>query len=245
MLTLCVTVLAIFLASFFSTVSGFGYALIATPILSTVLDIKFAIMSVLVTTVVLRGITMWRVWGKFDWNTVIMTTIGSAIGTLPGSYALKLMSVETLEIFLGSVLLVATYLMNQQYILPVKNKSMGRLTAGAVSGFFGSATSVGGPPLVLYFLNEKQDKDTMRANMIWIFGLSGILIMVGHFFAGNIGAITDWQLLWPMLPAMILGIYLGEKFFFRLNQQLFKRLSLIIVCCGALVMLTSGIKGIL
>ena len=64
MLTLCVTVIAIFLASFFSTVSGFGYALIATPILSTVIDIKFAIMSVLVTTILLRAITMWRVWAN-------------------------------------------------------------------------------------------------------------------------------------------------------------------------------------
>ena len=96
---------------------------------------------------------------------------------------------------------------------------------------------------MLYFLNEKQDKDTMRANMIWIFGLSSVLVMVGHFFAGNVDAITDWSLLLFMLPAMFLGIYLGEKFFFRLNQHLFKRLSLIIVCCGALAMLISGIRG--
>lgn len=243
MVTLCVSFLAIFLASFFATVSGFGYALIATPILSTVINIKFAIMAVLVTTMVLRGITMWRVWGQFNWNTVIMTTLGSAVGTAPGSYALKLMSVETLEIFLGSVLLIATFLMSQQYTVPVANKTLGRFTAGAISGFFSASTSVGGPPLVLYFLNEKQDKDTMRANMIWIFGLSSVLVMVGHFFAGNVDAITDWSLLLFMLPAMFLGIYLGEKFFFRLNQHLFKRLSLIIVCCGALAMLISGIRG--
>ena len=245
MLTLCVTVLAIFLASFFSTVSGFGYALIATPILSTVIDIKFAIMSVLVTTVVLRAITMWRVWGTFDWNTVLMTTLGSGLGTLPGSYALKFMTVQALEIFLGSVLLVATFLMSKQYMLPVSNKKLGRLCAGIISGFFGSSTSVGGPPLVLYFLNEKQDKNTMRANMIWIFGLSGMLTMAGHIFAGNLNAITDWNLLLPMLPAMFIGIYLGEKFFFRLNQHLFKRMSIIIVCCGAVSMLISGIRGLL
>lgn len=245
MLTLCVTVIAIFLASFFSTVSGFGYALIATPILSTVIDIKFAIMSVLVTTILLRAITMWRVWGKFDWGTVLMTSLGSGLGTLPGSYALKFMTVQALEIFLGSVLLIATFLMSKQYILPVKNKSLGRFSAGVVSGFFGASTSVSGPPLVLYFLNEQQDKDTMRANMIWIFGLGGVFIMLGHLWAGNIAAITDWNLLLPMLPAMFLGIYLGEKFFFRLNQHLFKRMSIIIVCCGAVAMLVSGIRGLL
>lgn len=245
MVTICVSFLAIFLASFFATISGFGYALIATPILSTVIDIKFAIMAVLVTTMALRGITMWRVWGQFNWNTVIITTIGSAVGTAPGSYALKIMSVDTLEIFLGSVLLVATFLMSKQYVMPVTNKTLGRFTAGAISGFFGSATSVGGPPLALYFLNEKQEKNTMRANMIWIFGLSSVLGMVAHFFAGNVDAITDWNLLLFMLPAMFLGIYLGEKLFFRLNQQLFRRLSIIIVCCGAMAMLVSGIRGIM
>ena len=57
-----------------------------------------------------------------------MTSLGSGLGTLPGSYALKFMTVQALEIFLGSVLLIATFLMSKQYILPVKNKSLGRFS---------------------------------------------------------------------------------------------------------------------
>jgi len=43
---------------------------------------------------------------------------------------------------------------------------------------------------------------------------------------------------------MILGIVLGEKFFERLDQALFRKLALCIVCVGAVMMLISGVREI-
>ena len=245
LLMLCIPALAIFLASFFATVTGFGFGLIAVPLMSLVISVKVAIICGLIITVLLRIITMYNTRKIFSWEVVLTTVLGSTMGMLPGSYVLKIFSLAHLKIFLAIVLLMATYLMGKQYHLEIKSKTLGRLTAGFFSGFFGASTSVAGPPLVIYFLNEGTEKDKMRANMIWIFGRSFVGMFIINFFMGNMNNITDWNVLLPMIPAMILGIVLGEKFFERLDQELFRRLAIIIVCVGAVMMLLTGVREIL
>ena len=234
------TIGIIFAASFFSTVSGFGFALVAMPVLTLVMSVKAAVIFVLLLHLVLRAITMYRVREGYDKATVILTTLGSVVGMLPGSWVLKVLPAAQLEVFLGAVLVVATVLLSLQFTLPIKNKPCGRFAAGILSGFFGASTSVSGPPLVLYFINEKLPKDVMRANMIWFFGLSGFLTVLVNYFYGNVSGTIDWSLLLYTIPVMLLAIWLGEKFFYRLNQHLFRKLALAVVLVGALMLLWSG-----
>lgn len=244
-LILCVPAFAIFIASFFATVTGFGFGLVAMPLMSMVIPVKAAIICGLIFTVLLRIITMYNTRKAFSWNVVLITLFGSTIGMFPGSYVLKVISIAHLKIFLGVVLLIATFLMGRKYQLEVKNKTLGRLVAGFFSGFFGASTTVSGPPLVMYFLNEEMEKNHMRANMVWIFGISFMCMLVVNFFMGNMNNVTDWSVMIPMVPALIIGIVLGEKFFDRLNQELFRKLTLIIVCVGAVLMLISGVREII
>ena len=232
------TIGIIFAASFFSTVSGFGFALVAMPVLTLVMSVKAAVIFVLLLNLVLRAITMYRVRDGFDKETVILTTLGSIMGMVPGSWVLKVLPAAQLEVFLGAVLVAATILLSLQCTLPIKNKTCGRLGAGIMSGFFGARSRA--PPLVLYFLNEKLPKDVMRANMIWFFGLSGFLTVLVNYFYGNVSGTVDWSLLLYTIPVMLLAIWLGEKFFYRLNQHLFRKLALTVVLIGALMLLWSG-----
>lgn len=240
------TAFVVFLASFFATVSGFGFALVATPLLSLFMDAKEAVVLVLLAGFVLRIITMIRNSTAFEWDTVLLVTAGSLIGIIPGSVALKVIRIEQLEIFLGVILLAATFLMGRKISFTVRSRTLGRLAAGVLSGFFGSATSVSGPPLVLYFLNENMEKDMMRANMIWCFGLNGTLMLIGSYLAGTLQyvAMEPSNLLYSS-AGLLLGWWLGEKLFYKLNQHLFRRISLLIVCGGAIGMLYSGLKELL
>ena len=198
----------IFTASLFSTVSGFGFALVAMPFLTQIMPVKTAIIFIILMNLLLRLINMYQVRKEFDWNTVLMTTIGSLVGMYPGSMVLKLMPAAQLEIFLGLVLLTATLLLSLQCTVKITNKTAGRLGAGMIAGFFGASTSVNGPPLALYFLNEKTD--------------------------------VNWPMLLCCTPAMFVGILAGEKLFFRVPQERFRKLALVVVLIGASIMLYSG-----
>lgn len=240
------TAAVIMMASFFATVSGFGFALVATPVLSLFMETKEAVVFVLLSGFVLRLITMIKNRNSFEWSTVMTVTAGSLLGIIPGSIALKLIGSSQLEIFLGMVLLLAAYLMGKDVRFKITNKNIGRITAGFFSGFFGSATSVSGPPLVLYFINEDMEKDLMRSNMIWSFGLNGTLMLIGSYLAGTMDSIAADPFVAAVgIAALVAGWWIGEKMFYRLNQHLFRRLALIGVCGGAIGMLYNGIKSVL
>lgn len=177
---LVVASLILFAATFFSTVTGFGFALIAAPVLTLVMGPKETVVFVIVAGVVVRVIMMWRTWGEFEWRTVLITAGGSLLGIIPGAYLLKVADANHLKILLGVALLVVTVLMELKFVPEVKNKTLGRMTAGFLSGFFSATTSISGPPIALYFLSENMEKNLLRSNMIWIFAI-GSFCTLGSF----------------------------------------------------------------
>jgi len=242
--SLLVGSIAIFTASFFATVSGFGYALIATPLLSIVLPLKSSIIFVLFLTMIMRVVTMYTTFNDVDWRTVAIVSLGCLIGIQPGSWVLKILSVPALGLFLSCGLLAAVFMMSRQYKLEVKNRTAGRFGIGIISGFFGASTSVSGPPIVLYFLNENMPKVSMRANMTWIFGMTLVSTAVTYFFTGAYSVVEDWTPFYYLVPANILGVFLGERCAKFLSQELFRKLALIIVTLGAVMMFVNSVQKI-
>ncbi len=236
-----VAALAVLAASFFTTVSGFGFALIALPLLTCVLSVKTAIILVLVLSIAARIFNMLQTRSSWQGRVVFTLFLGSMVGALPGALALKYLPMAQAELLLGGVIVVAAFFMNRHTYFPVKNKKLGRLAAGFVSGLFGTATGVSGPPIVLYCLNEGMEKTAMRSNMIWYFGLQSFFTLLVNYWAGNTKTVTDWLLLAALLPAMFLGVVLGNRAFKKIDQALFQKLALAAVAAGGVSLLVHGL----
>lgn len=237
--------LAIFIGCFFATISGFGFALISTPTLSMVLSAREAIIIVPLMTILLRIVTMYQVRKEFDTKILIQITLGWCVGMIPGGYVLKLLSLAYLQIFLGTVILIAAVLMGKKIYFDIKNWTIARFLAGFAAGFFGTSTSVAGPPIVLYFLNARASKEEMRSNMIWVFGFGNLITTIINLFIGNAKAIEDWNIILYLVPAVLLAAYLGNIAFKRFDQELFRKMSLAIIYIGGIGTLYSGIKSIM
>ena len=241
-MTFILVALSVGIGCFFATISGFGFALISTPLLSMVLSPKEAILLLPIYTIILRLITMYQVRKDFDPQLLKLIMLGWLFGVLPGALVLKFLTIKQLQLFLGCCLLIANFLMLKKYYIPIKNKIAGRVGAGTLAGFFCACTSVSGPPLVLYFLNEKLGKDYMRANMIWIFGVGNIVSTLVNVFTGNMKAISDWYMVVAMIPVVFLATYAGNKAFKYVDQELFRKMALGIVIFGCIMMLYNGLK---
>ncbi len=226
--------LAVLAGSFFTTVTGFGFALVALPLLNLVLSVKASIILVLFLALVTRLVNMAQTWGQWQWQVVAAFALGSLVGAVPGVLALQRLPLRQMELFLGCVLLLAALLLGRQFSFPVADKRLGRLAAGCVSGFFGTATGVSGPPIILYCLNEGMEKGALRSNLIWYFGFQSFCSLAFNYLVGNTQAVEDWTLLGAMLPAMLIGTLVGNRFFSKLNPALFRRLALLVVGLGGL-----------
>ena len=147
--------ISVFMASLFSTVTGFGFALVAVPFLMPVLGAHETVVFIIFGTCLVKMIVLWNTRKHFEWHTV------------------------------GTVLVIVLFMMGMHFDLSVKNKTLGRITAGFLSGFSASTTSISGPPVALYFLTEKRDKLVTRANMCWIFAFGNIGTMFSLALSGS------------------------------------------------------------
>lgn len=237
--------ISVFIASLFFAVTGFTLSLVMVPFLMPVLGAKETVVFIIFGTFLAKVVALWNTRKDFEWHTVLVTVAGSVLGSLPGGYVLNIIPTAYLQILLGVMLLAVLLLMGMKFDFSVKNKTLGRITAGFISGFSAAMTSISGPPVALYFLAERRDKVVTRANMCWIFAFGGVGTMVSLLLAGSfISSDLMFLAAYAAVP-MLLGMWLGERCFHKINQRLFIRISKIFVIIGACTALYRGAAALL
>jgi len=111
-----------------------------------------------------------------------------------------------------------------------------------IAGFFGGLTGVWGPPTILYLTAlDLPKKDHVRAQGV-VYFLGSILLFSAHIKSGvlNLQTVPFSALL--VLPALV-GQTLGLRFHDRMDQALFRRLTLIILTLAGLNLLRRGLFG--
>ena len=82
----------------------------------------------------------------------------------------------------------------------------------------------------------------MRSNMTWIFGFTLLSTAITYFFTGAYNFVEDWTVFYYLVPANLVGVFLGDRCAKKLSQELFRKLTLIIVTLGTIMMLINSIQ---
>ncbi|KEJ91013.1 sulfite exporter TauE/SafE family protein [Sulfitobacter donghicola] len=105
--------------------------------------------------------------------------------------------------------------------------------AGAVAGALGGLSGIWGPPTVAYLTALNTPKhDQMRVQGV-IYGLGAVALMVAHTGSGVLRAETLGFSL-AMLPAAFLGVWIGMSVMDRIDQMVFRRATLFVLCVAGL-----------
>lgn len=229
-------------SSFMQTITGFGYALAATPLLAFFMEPKDAVILVLATGLIAKGMLLAgaKLQGRFA--DIALIFLASIAGALPGAYMVSFISANALKAFIGVTLLATTWTMSADFTVRIHRPRLAQGLAGMVSGFLGATTSLSGPPVVLYYLNENAGKERLRANLTRYFLLGNtITLLISYFF----GAFQPASLLLPVLisiPGVAIGVWAGDKLFNRLDQQLFRRLAISVISVSGLMTAYNGLS---
>lgn len=231
----------ILLAGVVQTVTGFGFALVAAPLLTFVLTPKEAVLTVLFIGILVKGYAVGQTWREGQFSRIMIVFAASMAGALPGALALRAVSDAGLKVFIGLALLAATLAIYADVRVRIRRHGLAQTLVGFVSGFLATTTSISGPPVVLYMINEGEDKAVMRANLARYFFLGNAAALV---IAGFTGTMLTAELVWysvASLPAIVLGWWLGEKIFLRIDAVLFRRIALAVISVSGLVTLGAGL----
>ncbi|MBZ8117273.1 sulfite exporter TauE/SafE family protein [Roseovarius sp. LXJ103] len=113
---------------------------------------------------------------------------------------------------------------------------------GALSGCLGGMTGVWGPTTVAMLTAMQTEKrDQIRIQGV-IYGSGAVLLAVAHFGSGVLNAATV-GLSFVLIAPAILGQWLGLQVQDRIDQVMFRRLTLIVLLLAGLNLLRRGVMG--
>ncbi|MDO6748465.1 sulfite exporter TauE/SafE family protein [Gilvimarinus sp. 1_MG-2023] len=217
-------------------VAGYGIGTLSVPLLFLVnpaLVPGVAMLNALVLTVLM----MVRNHGGIQFRPVRYAIGGNVVGTGLGALTLMALSVKGFEFAFGGLILLAV-LLSVVGIKPRLN-ARNNLLAGAASGYMGTITAVGGPPIALVYQNETGP--LVRANLSAFFLFSCITGVIALTASGYIG-VAELKALLLTCPGVVLGFWLSG---FLVNRLPFAALRPIILTIAAFTGVAALVRGVL
>lgn len=160
---------------------GFGLSLLAVPIL-LLIDPSLVPVPLIVASLTINVGSSYRNRGGID-RGVRWALLGSVPGTVLGAWAIAILPQRPLAITLGVLTLAAVVVSASG--LEVAPTTGSLLAAGVISGFTGTTSSIGGPPLALMY--QRAHGSIVRGTLAMYFLVGSVLSLVALALFGKLG----------------------------------------------------------
>jgi uncharacterized protein len=223
-------VLVVYLGSTVQASIGIGLGMIASPVLALA-DPAFIPATIMLAVLPLTVSIAWVDRSHIVGRDVGFAMIGRVPGTIVGALVVAAMSDDLLAVLVAASVLLAVLASVTGRIFHPTDRAL--VVAGCASGFAGTTTGVGGPPMALTY--QRSDPATMRATVSAFFSIGSLLSIVTLWLAGQIG-LRQLQLTLMILPAVALGVVTARLVKDHLRAETI-RPALLIICTVAAVAL--------
>ena len=214
------------LSGFVHGVIGFGFPIVATPLLTLVLDLKTAVLVSVVPTFVLtlinafRGGRLRESIGRF-WYLPLCLAVGAYFGT-------RLLIVAPSEPFLAVLAAALLAYLNldrlggARIVAVQRNPAPFAVAFGLVAGVFEATVNVAGPVLLVFFMLAGIPPRTLVQAFNFSFVLSKVVQIGTWTLAGGVG-LAAWLGTLPWAAAACLTLALGHRLHDRASIETYGR----------------------
>lgn len=220
--------IAIFCGFFVQTMVGFAGSLIALPILLIGIKLPDAIAYISIFYFFSSSFLVYKEWKNIDKKVIIKLGWASAIGVIAGiivlTYSKPIILKKALGVF---ILLYVAYVSFGKTNLKLGKKSS--TAFGMLGGFFAGVFSTGGPLYVIAVKNTVDEVKIFRATMIGVLALV-TAIRIPSLAIGGVLDIFHLKMSLFILPVFFLAQFLGNHLFLKINEELFKKVLLGLLC---------------
>ncbi len=238
-----VSAAAVFVSSVVQGATGFGFVIIAAPVLATYLEptLVVPVMVSLGFIVTLGVLYHGRRW--VDVRRVWVLTLAGAASTPVGALLLVSLSSGTLKLLMGAVVVATGVAMLLGLQRATRHERAASVPVGIASGVLAGSAGIAGAPIILFFANQGVDPRTFRANMVFYLQIVN-LVALPSFFVGGVLTADALSLTAALLPASVAGVGVGIWLSSRLSAALFRRAALVVVLIAGVSAMAAGIAGL-
>jgi hypothetical protein len=229
----------VFFAILTQAVSGFGLALIAMPLLVTLIAPVEAASLVALMAVTTQIIMLLRYRRALVLRPLWRLMVGSLIGIPIGVIALSQLESKVILFVLGVILV--SYSLYSLFAPPlpmIKNPNWG-YAFGFASGLLGGAYNTGGPPFVIYGASQRWETTVFKANLQVLLMVNSVSVVIAHLIAGHytLEVLRDYA---TALPMILLGAGAGFWLDRYIDEALFRKIILVLLLViGSRLILTT------
>jgi uncharacterized membrane protein YfcA len=218
MLILLLSAAVVLLASVLHTATGFGFSILAVPLLLLLYAPWQAVQINLILSIALSLVLIPATWAQVDrrllWRLLPSSALGAPLGLLLFLYG----DAETFKIAIALLILLFTGLLVRR--VRFARSPLRDACSGVLAGAMTSAVGMGGVPLLIYFAGVEMPKATVRATVLafftFIYSYSLLLqiLLSSH-------PLRDWWLPLVLLPVALLGVEIGKRLYLHVSQRIF------------------------
>jgi uncharacterized membrane protein YfcA len=225
--------------------TGIGLPMVAMPIMVLAVDVPTAVA--LMTFPILASNLVQGMQGG-RWKAVIRRfwpiSLVQPLGMVAGAMILAWADQRILTGILGGMVVffvVAVQFQPNWHISPAKERFITPVV-GAFSGLSGGLSSFFGLPIAMYLLMLRMEKDEFvsAVGVTYTFGGISLIVVLGAF-----GLLGQQLYLYSILciPAVLVGVWLGNMLRARLDPATFRRAVLVILFIAGLNLIRRSIMG--
>jgi uncharacterized membrane protein YfcA len=214
------------LAAFLHGSIGFGFPMVATPLLALFTDIQTAIVLTFIPTLLVNLISIVSegnilIAARRHLSLALFAMLGSAVGT-------QIMLSVNSDIFKGLLgIVIIIYLLVEKTKLKLSwiwlYPRLSKLTFGISAGMVGGLTNVMAPVLIIYSLESKHSKSEIvqASNLCFLFGK---IIQILLFTLNNKFTLNELSTSTVMLIVSSIGLYVGISLKKNINERVYRKI---------------------
>ncbi len=230
---------AALLAGTVTGLTGFGLALISTPLLLFVYEPRTVVVLTAFFSIFINIAVVWDSWREARRPLTLALLLPSVVGVVLGAEVLRVVDPLYIRLAVGAVVVLSALLLLRDVRLPGAGTRWGPVVAGSASGALSTSTGLAGPPIVLLLASRGLPKAEFRSTSALYFlamSLVGLLVLAGRGLIEG----GEIRLALVLVPAAIVGKMVGTAFLKKVSEKAFRALSLgLVILTGALGVATA------
>ncbi len=217
-------IIGIFLfSSFIQGITGFGFSLIAIPLLLSFIGPKTLIIYTVTYSLFINVIIVRNYYRDANLKRIMPLLISAIIFTFVGVHYLKNIDERMLKLIIGSLLILVGIINNFGIKFSFKNPNKIFLPVGAISGVLNGIGGISGPPVLMFISNLDMEISEFKATLSTYFLTLNVVTIISYIYNG-LYSIKDIKIMATYLPGIILGVFLGIIISKQISKLVFKRI---------------------
>ena len=237
---LLVALFAALLAGIVTGLTGFGLALISTPILLFVYEPRTVVVLTAIFSIFINAAVVWDSWHEARRRLSLALFVPALLGIVVGAELLGVIDPDYVRLGVGMIVIFSAMLLVRDVRLPGADTRWGTLVAGSASGVLTTSTGLAGPPIVLLLASRGLPKHEFRGTSALYFlpmSIAGLAVLA---FRGLVDS-SEVPLGLLLVPAAIVGKAVGTALLKHVSEKAFRAVTLgLVILTGTLGVATAA-----